>query len=440
VSDNRFLLRQRQCWWAVVEVPPSLRPTLGRRLKRTLQTRDVAVARARRWAVVATLKGLIDKARKAQQGDPVVAEALAWRGYLAAAEADSADGFSATEDATRDAVGDRVEELYRQGDHRWKAFRDIASGAATPVTFHGEEWLNGAGLRGKPIGARTVALRRTHLRDFAEWLSSQGEPGTLEGVTRKVAGRYADFLSARSTSVAMARVTALRAYWIWLEMRGHVPEETRNPWAGLGPKVRAGGAGVAGEKERAFTRLEVALLLNKAPAQEVLRDFILAGALSGMRREELGRLRVRDCLDGVFVVRSGKTEAASRRVPIHPALASIVERLAGGKSPDAWLFDLPGEGRRYGERTEAIGKAFMRHRRVCGLQDGEARRSLLNFHSLRRFFVTEAINAGQPTHLVSRVVGHAEGRKGMTMGTYWARPSDDVLRPIVEAVRIPGVA
>ena len=71
----------------------------------------------------------------------------------------------------------------------------------------------------------------------------------------------------------------------------------------------------------------------------------------------------------------------------------------------------------------------MRHRRACGLQDGEARRSLLNFHSLRRAFITLAINAGQPPHLVSLVVGHAEGRKGMTMGRYYAGPSDEMLSP-----------
>ena len=337
MSDNRFLLRQRQGWWAVVEVPPSLRQTLGRRLKRTLKTRDVAVARARRWAVVASLKGQIERARKAQQGDPLVTEALAWRGYLEAAD-DSADGGYSTADATRDAIATRVEELYHQGNPRWQELRDIAAGAATPVSLHG--------------------------------------------------------LAQRSASVAIARVVALRSYWTWLEARGHLPEDARNPWQGLGPKVRAGGSGVSGEKERAFTAREVGLLVSRATG--LLRDFILAGALSGMRREELGKLRVKDTVGGVFVIRSGKSEAAARRVPIHSGLAPTVERLAEGKSPDAWLFDLPGEGKRYGDRTEAIGKQFMRHRRACGLQDGEARRSLLNFHSLRRAFITLAINAASP--------------------------------------------
>jgi hypothetical protein len=52
-ADNRWLVRQRQTWYAIVEVPPSLRGVLGRRIKRTLKTRDIHVARARRHKAVA---------------------------------------------------------------------------------------------------------------------------------------------------------------------------------------------------------------------------------------------------------------------------------------------------------------------------------------------------------------------------------------------------
>jgi hypothetical protein len=63
-----------------------------------------------------------------------------------------------------------------------------------------------------------------------------------------------------------------------------------------------------------------------------------------------------------------------------------------------------------------------------GIQEGNGRRSRVNFHSLRRWFITTAINAGQPTHIVSLVVGHKEGRKGMTLGRYWQGADDPLLR------------
>ena len=79
----------------------------------------------------------------------------------------------------------------------------------------------------------------------------------------------------------------------------------------------------------------------------------------------------------------------------------------------------------------------MRHRRALGVQEGNGRRSSVNFHSLRRWFITTAINAGQPPHMVSLVAGHSEGRKGMTLGRYWSGADDGALRAVVEAVRLP---
>ena len=67
--DNRYLLRQRQMWFAVVEVPSSLRKALGRRIKRSLQTRDVNVARARRHRVVGEIKELFEETRQGPHGD-----------------------------------------------------------------------------------------------------------------------------------------------------------------------------------------------------------------------------------------------------------------------------------------------------------------------------------------------------------------------------------
>lgn len=67
-------------WW---RVPPSLQKALGKRIKGTLKTRDVHVARARRWKVVAEIKAEIASGQKRKQGDPLMQEALAFREVLA---------------------------------------------------------------------------------------------------------------------------------------------------------------------------------------------------------------------------------------------------------------------------------------------------------------------------------------------------------------------
>src|SRR5271165_2950177 len=82
MSDRRYLLQQRQAWYAVVEVPPSLRAKLGRRIKRTLRTSDLNVARARRWSALTEIKAQIETARRAPPGAPLVDEAVALREAL----------------------------------------------------------------------------------------------------------------------------------------------------------------------------------------------------------------------------------------------------------------------------------------------------------------------------------------------------------------------
>lgn len=68
------------------------------------------------------------------------------------------------------------------------------------------------------------------------------------------------------------------------------------------------------------------------------------------------------------------------------------------------------------------------------------RRSLVKFHSFRRWFVTEAEQAGQQESIISEVVGHEEGRKSITLKVDSRGPSEDQKRRCVEAVRLPSQA
>jgi integrase len=58
-----------------------------------------------------------------------------------------------------------------------------------------------------------------------------------------------------------------------------------------------------------------------------------------------------------------------------------------------------------------------------------------NFHSFRRWFITEAERAGQPENIIAAVVGHK--RQGMTLGVYSRGSSGEQFRTCVEAVQFP---
>lgn len=454
MPDNRNLLRQRQTWFVVVEVPPSLRERLGkRRIKKTLSTRDIHVARARRWKVVAEIRDQIEAARKRRDGDPLMQEAMEFR--EAFADPDKLDRGHATDiddddieqvirasetapsTLMREALAERATQIEReQGYKIANGFYEMAIGASTPLGTYVDQWLSEGALKGTALRARTKAERRKAVDKFSEWMQSTKLPPTVEAVTRKVAGRYVSgvLIPSKRDPVTLSKsVRSLAAYWAWLQKRGHLPEEARNPWVGQAPK-KTGRDSNGIEAERAFTDAEVRRLLADPPSQ-TLSDFMRVAALTGMRREEIGLLKVSDCADGVFIIRAGKTAAASRRIPVHPDLAGLVAARTKGKQPDAYLFDELGSAST--ERTDPIGKVFTRYRRELGIQEGSGRRSRVNFHSFRRWFDTAAINAGQPPHLVSLLMGHQEGRRGMTLGRYWQGADDAALRIVVESVKLP---
>lgn len=193
------------------------------------------------------------------------------------------------------------------------------------------------------------------------------------------------------------------------------------------------------EPERPFTDAELVKLLS-APSHRqdpLLSDLMPMAALSGMRIEELCGLRVGDCAGGGFAVREGKTDAAARTVPIHPDLAGIVARRCAGKAAAGFLFhELPGGGLD-GKRSDPASKRFTRLRRALGVDDAREgrRRSLANFHSFRRWFITKAEQAGIPGETIKVVVGHK--REDVTFGVYSGSPSEKQKRACVEAVRLP---
>ncbi len=176
---------------------------------------------------------------------------------------------------------------------------------------------------------------------------------------------------------------------------------------------------------------------------------MLTAALSGMRIDEIARLQVRDLdfAQGTMAIRRGKSEAGRRTIPIHPELLPVLKAQHDKAQAlgSSWLFpEIPDPKSRDSltERSMAMGKRFARHRMRLGIHEKPQgqRQSNIDFHSFRRWFITKAEQAGVPPNIISTVVGHAEGRKGMTLGVYSGGPSLDQLRACIEAVRLPQEA
>ena len=429
---------------------------MGRkRLICSLKTHDLKLAQARRYEALVVFERQIEAARRTpadtgyidtaldlrasleriEAGDPATIKAY-W-GHSGMASDPNAQPQVAAREMAEHSVETMVDHLREtQDDAAADAFAAVAYGRATPLLHHLELWLAEGGSKGA-FRDRTKLQHRTDVKRLETWARSKGVPETVEAFTRKVAGRYvSDTIVAAGVHPVTGNrwLSAASAYWRWMMKRAGV--ET-NPWSGQSLAKPAAHHDDE-QRKRPFTDAEMVALLSGDPGQE-LADLIRVAALSGMRLEEVYRLTVADCASGWFNVRVSKTRAGRRQVPVHSGLAEIVARRCEGKGPGAFLFHEAGDtGTR--ERSAAVSKRFGRYRQAQGVHERaeDTRHSAVDFHSLRRWFVTTARNARQDRAVVAAIVGHEVGN--LTDDVYHGGPDEGLRRACVEAVRLPATA
>jgi integrase len=309
----------------------------------------------------------------------------------------------------------------------------MASGRATPIDYH-----HGGFLAQSLTKARTKSDDRRAIAFLSAWCDLTSTPATLEAITRKEALRFHDALpklpGAPASPVTLNKYLGrLSVYWQWLRHREFVEADV---WERI--KIPEP-ATPHDERERPFTDEEVRKLLT-GPARPPMHDLMMIAALTGARLEAIVDLRARDCEAGLFTFKPQKKEKSARGVPIHSALVDLVARRTKGKRGADDLFPeypVPKRSTSQRERSFRASNEFTEYRRSVGVEEvvPGRRRSLVNFHSFRRYFITKAEQADQMEHIIAVVVGHK--RTGMTLGRYSGGPLLEQARRCVEAVKLP---
>ncbi|MFG1419930.1 DUF6538 domain-containing protein [Xanthobacter sp. V0B-10] len=442
--DTRFLELHGNQYRVKVKVPADARPVLGKaHLKVPLHTDSLVKANMLKWPVVARLKAEIDAARrtaeaKAAGGNPVVVEAMEWREALAQGDEIAADIL----------LPERAEEIeQKHGAEAAKAFVNVAKGKATPIATLLAPWLAEAQYAG-----RTEAAYRQAVAKFLEWAEKSSISPIVEAVDRRAAGRYIQevFVTpGADPATANKLVSGLSALWAWAIKRGHGAEA--NPWIGQGLRAKKVKAPDGGGATRPFTDKEVSAIL--VGANGTLGDMCRVAALTGMRLSEIAGIKVADVhLEGAgspfLQVVEGKTDAASRAVPLHPDLRPLVSLRCKGKKENAFLFhELPEQRSQQRSRGTAMSQTFTRLLRELKLEDKLPghRQARTGFHSWRRWFIRKAVEAleqgatGFTAWTLADVVGHSKeaGPLPMTMGRYPGAAGMEAKRACVLAVQLP---
>jgi integrase len=446
-SDKKYLELNHGKWRVTIAVPRPLQAKLGTRLKRELKTDSIAIANQLKWQVIGELKAEIEHARMGQGTAPVRGESLMQEALVIAAQRNRSQSHD--EDQLLEyAVNLRREELRGEPvrttqdegqdaepvyhPHRLataEAYRSLAMGEATPIGLHHGQFITQGGLKPRTQGDDLRAVKF-----LLAWCREKRVPATLEAITRKVAVRFLDDLprvaGGQTNTTLKKYVLRLSRYWQWLQGREIVDADV---WAKLKLPAVA-----KGPEERSFTDAEVARLLAGQTTQQ-MHDLMRLAALTGARLDVIVDLKVRDCEGGLITFKPQKKEPKPRSVPIHPALVEIIGRRCDGKGPEDSVFpEWPApQANSLRERSFKASNAFTTYRRKVGVDEVIAgkRRSLVNFHSFRRWFITKAEQADQSGNIIAAVVGHK--RQGITLGRYSAGPLVEQARRCVEAVKLP---
>lgn len=300
-------------------------------------------------------------------------------------------------------------------------------------------------------GARPMVKRstlETYANDFnvfEKWIAAN-RPNVreLRQFTQADAAEYAQELRATvAPGTYNRRITLFRAIWRTLADddscksatatdRATLPARlTCNPWERL---KRLDDCPAA---RRELTVEELRKVCTSVTGE--MRTLFAVGVYTGLRLGDCATLEWGnvDMVRRIVSVIPRKTERHAHGkqtiIPIHPALFSVLsetppERRAGYVMPKLANDYERGTGR----LTHHTQRIFER----CGIKthadapNGQRRRAVVSFHSLRHTFVSMSANAGVPLALVQAIVGHSSP----AMTRHYFHESADALKMAVAAL------
>lgn len=397
----QYAYLKQQTWLYRRNYPKELQPILGQAYKQSLKTGDARVAKSRAAEVNAKYEEIITKARAGGVIEkPAPVQIVT-------------PSFSPVTIVGKVSVG----ELGKQYLNRRS--NELQHGGFKSVRFSMGLFLSQFGKR--PIGAVTRDDAMSFTKKVAQLGRHVGKSYRTRGYSLD---RLLDVSEGERISPQTQRriISQVGHFMDWTVYEGQLAS---NPFK----TVRVEGKAKPQHYETLTDEEVVSLLDLQDQKIGVALQFCL---LSGMRAGEAVGL-VRDDLIwkgnlGWFAwirpneVRTLKTDAAERVVPLHSGLTPL-------------LANLPGSGRLFpGLSVNMVTKRFSVMRGHALIQ-----RQGVVFHSSRKWFVTQCERAGVPEHFTASIVGHQSARSEnrMTYGIYSAGISDEQKREIVEKVGLP---
>jgi len=453
-SHYPHLLKQRLRWFVRMVVPADVRGIIGQSVFKvptghTDEHRAATVAAP----IIAKLQERIRTARDAgKRLEQMTAEQLAER-YRAERQTDPEkaeitkitdviDFVLATQGRQWEDHAKRVRETgydvhaalgHSPGGEAAVQAVDRITGQATPLLTYLERWKPDAGLKPRPLDqavsslkqfdkAVAKAIEQIEGKDVQDWIDGLINASGDVGLNTKTVNR---------------KLGEIRNYWKWMQSHQIVPDD-RNPFTQRRVQNPANRRQTKEEMRQRFLTEDVVRIENAATAKgdDALASAIKIAAYSGARIEGVSQLRTSDIrIDPDTKIRfmrmDDKTAAGDRFVPVHPKIATLIDRLIKTAPADGYLI-LSAAKNKYGERSQPIGKRFGRLKTDLDFDYRYV------FHSLRKTVAHLFETAECPPGVAKDIIGHA--KTDMTFGIYSGETRmDHRAKWLAKAIRYPTI-
>lgn len=399
----KFLLKQRQGWYAVLEIPKALRKHFGKvRFKQSLETDSLSIANSRVLPVITEWKQQVAIAKGLEIGsnDEFLANLQSVRHQTQQLKAkgipDHEIVMAQEEVAMSEALGPNNDY---GGDYTLYDTVSVAHGSAILLREHVDDFL-----ASRDVAPKTADMQRRDLMLFVKqfhYAHDATKAKVRQWVNVALGTEQGLSLATRRRMISPASV-----YWDYLENNKGL--NLPSPFVKVLPPKPKRRTKASIQAMRKSFRVDDYQKLISACDNDTLKDLITLGAYTGCRIDELCALKIETVFNDKIEITDAKTEAGWRTVPIHPHITQTVTRLVD-MSEDGYL--LSGLSfNKYGNRSNAIGKRFGRLKKRLGYGTDYV------FHSLRKGFATQLENANVPVTVVARLMGHEV--EGQTFGNY----------------------
>ncbi|MFA0672606.1 tyrosine-type recombinase/integrase [Vibrio splendidus] len=254
--------------------------------------------------------------------------------------------------------------------------------------------------RRKPTSEDNVSKAKKSVDQFLKLLKLYDIQ--LEDITKRQVDQYIEMLlSKHATSTARGYISRLRSIWNYCDQLGEV--NTPCPFDN-----HSFSGGTETNKKQAFTPREINLIKQHIENEEPMsRLLVQLAVFTGCRISELCNLQAKNVVQDdnivAIFIEKGKTDAATRIVPLTTELGERLIEVADSKDDDELLLGVDGK---------SMSRWFSRIKTAHISTD-----TTKSFHSFRKMFATAMQRSGVPELLASPILGHKRG-DSMTYGYY----------------------